>query len=101
MYTRHHYQQMADYQLPELLRTPLDELALQIKVCGCDEFCGSYRASYLRQRPLKQLLGDHTKVAPMLAKAMDPPPQASVDHALTLLRKLGALDDRECLTSLG
>jgi len=31
LYTRHHYDRMAEFQLPEILRTPLEELLLQIK----------------------------------------------------------------------
>ena len=32
LYTRWHYDKMLEYQLPEMLRTPLEELILQIKV---------------------------------------------------------------------
>lgn len=33
LYTAHHWSQFSDYQLPEMLRTRLEELCLQIKVC--------------------------------------------------------------------
>ena len=35
LYTEWHYNKMLEYQLPEILRTPLEELILQIKVCMC------------------------------------------------------------------
>ena len=38
LYTRWHYDKMSEYQLPEILRKPLEELVLQVKVqypCTC------------------------------------------------------------------
>ena len=32
LFTEFHFNEMKDYQLPEMLRTPLEELCLQIKV---------------------------------------------------------------------
>ena len=32
LFTEFHYEQMADYQTPEILRTPLEEICLQLKV---------------------------------------------------------------------
>eukprot|EP00052_Salpingoeca_macrocollata_P022794 m.199119 g.199119 ORF g.199119 m.199119 type:complete len:428 (+) comp21894_c0_seq1:135-1418(+) len=68
---------MAEYQLPEMLRTPLEELCLQIKL-------------------LK--LG---AVAPFIAKALQPADERAINNALSLLRTLGALTDDEQLTALG
>jgi hypothetical protein len=68
---------MADYQTPEMLRTSLEELCLQIKL--------------LR-------LG---RVVPFLEQALQPPPPAAVENALASLRKLKALDELEELTPLG
>lgn len=68
---------MPQYQLPEILRTPLQELCLNIKT-------------------LK--LG---AVGAFLAKALQPPDRLSVQNAIELLKIIGALDDMEELTPLG
>ncbi|GMN39573.1 hypothetical protein TIFTF001_008810 [Ficus carica] len=68
---------MLQYQLPEILRTPLQELCLQIK---------SLR------------LGT---VGSFLAKALQPPDPLAVQNAIELLKTIGALDDVEELTPLG
>ncbi|XP_068136975.1 ATP-dependent DNA/RNA helicase DHX36 [Hyperolius riggenbachi] len=66
-----------DYQLPEVVRTPLEELCLQIKI-------------------LK--LGG---IANFLIKLMDPPSQDAVLLAINHLMELNALDRYEELTPLG
>uniref|UniRef100_A0A8C6YKZ0 RNA helicase n=1 Tax=Nothoprocta perdicaria TaxID=30464 RepID=A0A8C6YKZ0_NOTPE len=66
-----------DYQLPEILRTPLEELCLQIKI-------------------LK--LGG---IAYFLSKLMDPPSHDAVMLAINHLMELNALDRQEELTPLG
>ncbi|XP_061862196.1 ATP-dependent DNA/RNA helicase DHX36 [Colius striatus] len=66
-----------DYQLPEILRTPLEELCLQIKI-------------------LK--LGG---IASFLSKLMDPPSRDAVMLAINHLMELNALDRQEELTPLG
>ncbi|NXB97960.1 DHX36 helicase, partial [Orthonyx spaldingii] len=66
-----------DYQLPEILRTPLEELCLQIKI-------------------LK--LGG---IAYFLSKLMDPPSSDAVKLAINHLMELNALDRQEELTPLG
>uniref|UniRef100_A0A8C0V8N9 ATP-dependent DNA/RNA helicase DHX36 n=1 Tax=Cyanistes caeruleus TaxID=156563 RepID=A0A8C0V8N9_CYACU len=66
-----------DYQLPEILRTPLEELCLQIKI-------------------LK--LGG---IANFLSKLMDPPSRDAVMLAINHLMELNALDRQEELTPLG
>ncbi|KFV03270.1 putative ATP-dependent RNA helicase DHX36, partial [Tauraco erythrolophus] len=66
-----------DYQLPEILRTPLEELCLQIKI-------------------LK--LGG---IAYFLSKLMDPPSRDAVMLAINHLMELNALDKQEELTPLG
>uniref|UniRef100_A0A8C5MGJ1 ATP-dependent DNA/RNA helicase DHX36 n=1 Tax=Leptobrachium leishanense TaxID=445787 RepID=A0A8C5MGJ1_9ANUR len=66
-----------DYQLPEIVRTPLEELCLQIKI-------------------LK--LGG---IAAFLIKLMDPPSREAIRLAISHLMELNALDRREELTPLG
>uniref|UniRef100_A0A9L0S1E5 RNA helicase n=1 Tax=Equus caballus TaxID=9796 RepID=A0A9L0S1E5_HORSE len=66
-----------DYQLPEILRTPLEELCLQIKI--------------LR-------LGG---IACFLSRLMDPPSDEAVSLSIKHLMELNALDKQEELTPLG
>ncbi|XP_073317491.1 DExH-box ATP-dependent RNA helicase DExH1 isoform X3 [Primulina huaijiensis] len=68
---------MLQYQLPEMLRTPLQELCLHIK---------------------RLQLG---AISTFLSKALQPPDALSVENAIELLKTIGALNDREELTPLG
>ncbi|KAK8713480.1 hypothetical protein V6N13_148696 [Hibiscus sabdariffa] len=77
LYPRLIHDAMLEYQLPEILRTPLQELCLHIK---------SFQ------------LGT---VGSFLAKALQPPDPLSVENAIELLKTIGALDDKEELTPLG
>lgn len=77
LYPRCVYDAFMDYQLPELLRTPLQSLCLQIKslrLGGISEF---------------------------LSKALQPPESLSVQNAIDYLKTIGALDEHENLTVLG
>ncbi|KAG0493444.1 hypothetical protein HPP92_004438, partial [Vanilla planifolia] len=77
LYPRCVYEVFADYQLPELLRTPLQSLCLQIK-------------------SLK--LGS---ISEFLSRALQSPEQLSVQNAIEYLKVIGALDEEEELTILG
>ncbi|EOA34704.1 hypothetical protein CARUB_v10022272mg [Capsella rubella] len=78
LYTRHRFEKlMRPYQVPEILRVPLVELCLQIKLLG---------------------LG-HIK--PFLHKALEPPSEGAINSAISSLHKVGALDGDEELTPLG
>ncbi|XP_057750016.1 DExH-box ATP-dependent RNA helicase DExH3 isoform X2 [Arachis stenosperma] len=77
LYPRCVYDAFADYQLPELLRTPLQSLCLQIKSLQ---------------------LGS---ISEFLARALQPPEALSVQNAVEYLKIIGALDDNENLTVLG
>ncbi|XP_019627907.1 PREDICTED: ATP-dependent RNA helicase DHX36-like [Branchiostoma belcheri] len=68
---------MQEYQLPEILRTPLEELCLQIKLMK---------------------LG---AILPFIEKAMSSPSLRAVQLAITNLKDLNALDRQENLTPLG
>uniref|UniRef100_A0A4W6C2F7 ATP-dependent DNA/RNA helicase DHX36 n=1 Tax=Lates calcarifer TaxID=8187 RepID=A0A4W6C2F7_LATCA len=65
------------YQLPEIMRTPLEELCLQIKIL---------KLGY---------------IARFLEKALDPPTDQAVSLAIKNLVDLNALDCSENLTALG
>ena len=69
--------EIRDATVPELLRTPLDELVLQVLLLG---------------------LGDP---AAFLAGALDPPPAANVAAAVAALEAVGATKPGPTLTPLG
>ena len=75
--TKTEQSELADFTTPEIMRTPLDALCLQIKC-------------------LK--LGD---VRAFLKRAIEPPPEAAVDAALRSLAELDAMDASDELTPLG
>ncbi|KAK9921475.1 hypothetical protein M0R45_029984 [Rubus argutus] len=77
LYPKMIHDAMLQYQLPEILRTPLQELCLHIKSLQ---------------------LG---AVGSFLAKALQPPDSLAVQNAIELLKTIGALDDMEELTPLG
>ncbi|XP_052172749.1 DExH-box ATP-dependent RNA helicase DExH3 [Diospyros lotus] len=77
LYPRCVYEAFAEYQLPELLRTPLNSLCLQIKSLQV----GS--------------IGD------FLSAALQPPKPLAVQNAIDFLKMIGALDENESLTYLG
>ncbi|KAM7505061.1 hypothetical protein LguiB_003965 [Lonicera macranthoides] len=77
LYPKMIHDAMLQYQLPEILRTPLQELCLHIKSLQLGTI-GSF-----------------------LSKALQPPDPLSVQNAIELLKTIGALDDSEELTPLG
>lgn len=78
LYTRCRFEKlMRPYQVPEMLRMPLVELCLQIKLLS---------------------LG-HIK--PFLSEALEPPKVEAMDSAISLLYEVGALEGDEELTPLG
>ncbi|XP_075124871.1 ATP-dependent DNA/RNA helicase DHX36 [Leptodactylus fuscus] len=77
LYNRLRESLLDEYQLPEIVRTPLEELCLHIKI-------------------LK--LGG---IASFLHKVMDPPSRDAMILAITHLMEMNALDKREELTPLG
>ncbi|XP_057415627.1 DExH-box ATP-dependent RNA helicase DExH3 [Lotus japonicus] len=77
LYPKCVYDAFADYQLPELLRTPLQSLCLQIKTLQ---------------------LGS---ISEFLSRALQQPEPLSVQNAIEYLKTIGALDENENLTVLG
>jgi len=77
LYTRKRFQSMADYQMAEILRTPLEEVCLQVKVLN---------------------LG---MASEFLSQAIEAPQELTVQQALQLLEVVGAIDKQENLTTLG
>ncbi|XP_041014528.1 DExH-box ATP-dependent RNA helicase DExH7, chloroplastic isoform X1 [Juglans microcarpa x Juglans regia] len=78
LYTRHRFEKlMRNFQVPEMLRMPLVELCLQIKLLSL---------GYIK---------------PFLSKALEPPREDAITSALSLLYEVGALEGDEELTPLG
>ncbi|CAM8924155.1 unnamed protein product [Rhodiola kirilowii] len=77
LYPRCVYENFNDYQLPELLRTPLQSLCLQIKSLQ---------------------LGS---ISDFLSRALQAPEPLAVQNAVDYLKVIGALDEHENLTVLG
>ncbi|EFN83103.1 ATP-dependent RNA helicase DHX36 [Harpegnathos saltator] len=77
LYSKAREKTFDQYPLPEMLRTRLEEVILQIKILQ---------------------LG---KAKEFLANVMDPPDLKAIDLSLDLLRTLNALDNDEHLTPLG
>ncbi|XP_069501946.1 ATP-dependent RNA helicase DHX30 isoform X2 [Ambystoma mexicanum] len=78
LFTRDRFEKMEDFQVPEILRTPLETLVVQAKI-------------HMPEMTAVQFL----------SKAMESPETSAVDEAVKLLREIGVLDEREGLTPLG
>ncbi|EPS63550.1 hypothetical protein M569_11233, partial [Genlisea aurea] len=77
LYPRCVYDAFADYQLPEILRTPLQSLCLQIKSLKIRD------------------------ISDFLSQALISPEKLAVQNAIEYLKIIGALDESEDLTVLG
>ena len=75
------FSSLAETQVPEILRTPLESLCLQARALLPTSAFSS--------------------IASFLSKALDPPSSKSVDTALEALTSMGALSKAEELTGLG
>ncbi|RHZ54344.1 hypothetical protein Glove_428g91 [Diversispora epigaea] len=73
---KHDYN-MLDYEPPEILRLPLQELCLKIKICG---------------------MGD---ISDVLGMAIDPPTPQAIEDAISSLQEVQALTPEQQLTPLG
>ncbi|GAB5366085.1 hypothetical protein AAMO2058_001114100 [Amorphochlora amoebiformis] len=90
------YHNMADYQTPEMLRTPLEELVLQVKLLRLDE----------RVQDDIKTKSKNSRIAAFLTLAIEPPNKSMIGSAIDLLRGVGALSDADLsgnyhLTPLG
>ncbi|XP_025752231.1 3'-5' RNA helicase YTHDC2 isoform X1 [Manacus vitellinus] len=79
LFSRLRFQNMLEFQTPELLRMPLQELCLHTKLLA----------------PI------NCSVVDFLMKAPDPPPALIVRNALQMLKAIDAMDPWEDLTELG
>uniref|UniRef100_A0A8C6WK60 RNA helicase n=1 Tax=Neogobius melanostomus TaxID=47308 RepID=A0A8C6WK60_9GOBI len=79
LFSRLRFNNMQEFQVPQLLRMPLQELCLQTKLLA-PTFC---------------------PVAEFLSKAPQPPPAHAIRNAVQMLKTIDALDENEDLTDLG
>ncbi|KAK2498468.1 hypothetical protein MC885_008233, partial [Smutsia gigantea] len=79
LFSRLRFQNMLEFQTPELLRMPLQELCLHTKLLA----------------PI------NCPIADFLMKAPEPPPPLIVRNAVQMLKKIDAMDAWEDLTELG
>ncbi|KAK9052239.1 hypothetical protein SSX86_028867 [Deinandra increscens subsp. villosa] len=77
LYPRCVFDAFADYQLPKILRTPLQSLCLQIKSLNLGSISG------------------------FLSRVLQSPESLAVQNAIDYLKLIGALDENENLTVLG
>ncbi|KAK4278921.1 hypothetical protein QN277_016695 [Acacia crassicarpa] len=78
LYSKYRAASLPDFQVPELRRTPIEELCLQVKMI--DPSC---------------------KLEEYLSKTLDPPVVESIRNAIAALQDIGALSIDEKLTELG
>ncbi|XP_069025007.1 3'-5' RNA helicase YTHDC2-like [Embiotoca jacksoni] len=79
LYSRLRFNNMPEFQVPQLLRMPLQELCLQTKL----------------------LAPSSCAVADFLSKAPQPPPAHAIRSAVQMLKTINAMDQYEDLTDLG
>lgn len=79
LFSRLRFNNMQEFQVPQLLRMPLQELCLQTKL----------------------LAPTSCPVAEFLSKAPQPPPAHTIRNAVQMLKAIDALDQHEDLTHLG
>ncbi|OAP17517.1 NIH [Arabidopsis thaliana] len=78
LYSKLRAASLPEYRVPEVMRMPVDELCLQVK-----------------------MLDPNCNVNDFLQKLMDPPVAQSIENALIILKDIGALTPEEELTELG
>ncbi|EIW86949.1 P-loop containing nucleoside triphosphate hydrolase protein [Coniophora puteana RWD-64-598 SS2] len=78
LYTQRHEQNLAGFSVPEILRTPLENISLTVKV-----------------------MREHEDVKSYLSRAIDPPEVTAIEKAWSILEELGAVDLSGQLTPLG
>ena len=86
----------ADFQLPEMQRSPLEELCLQVRMLAEASSLGAEASG------IAATVGTgEGSTAAFLAQAPEPPVPQAITHAVTLLQNIGALKEDESLTKLG
>ena len=86
----------AEFQLPEMQRSPLEELCLQVRMLAEASSLGGDRGG-----SLAAVGTGEGSTAAFLLQAVEPPIPQAIANAVGLLRDVGALRDDESLTRLG
>ena len=86
----------ADFQLPEMQRSPLEELCLQVRMLAEASSLGGERGG-----GAAAVGTGKGSTAAFLLQAVEPPIPQAITHAVTLLQDIGALKEDEGLTRLG
>ena len=87
VYSTSRFKSFSEFQLPEMQRSPLEELCLQVRV--------------LAESGANVVDFGKGSTAGFLAKAVEPPVPQAIDNAVRLLQDIGALTEEERLTRLG
>lgn len=82
--------------VPELLRSSLENVALQIKLLRTLSRNKKWQKSARSQKK-----GDVGGIKAILSSCIEPPPSELVEASVCSLRAVGALDEKEMLTPLG
>ena len=86
----------ADFQLPEMQRSPLEELCLQVRMLAEASSLGGERGGGAAA------VGTGAgSTAAFLLQAVEPPVPQAISNAVGLLQDIGALKEDESLTRLG
>ncbi|KZT27687.1 P-loop containing nucleoside triphosphate hydrolase protein [Neolentinus lepideus HHB14362 ss-1] len=78
LYTRNHERTLSEFPVPEILRVPLEQLCLTVKVMRKEEDAKRF-----------------------LSRAIDPPEMTALNSAWSVLQDLGAINEDGQLTALG
>ena len=86
----------ADFQLPEMQRSPLEELCLQVRMLAEASSLGGERGG-----GAAAVGTGEGSTAAFLLQAVEPPIPQAISNAVGLLQDIGALKEDESLTRLG
>ena len=96
LYSSARFEAFAEFQLPEMQRSPLEELCLQVRMLAEASSLGGDRGG-----SLAAVGTGEGSTAAFLLQAVEPPIPQAIANAVGLLRDVGALRDDESLTRLG
>ena len=96
LYSTARMSSFADFQLPEMQRSPLEELCLQVRMLAEASSLGGERVGGAAAVGMGQ-----GSTAEFLLQAVEPPIPQAISQAVALLQDIGAMKDDEGLTHLG
>ena len=96
LYSTARMSSFADFQLPEMQRSPLEELCLQVRMLAEASSLGGERGGGAAAVGMGQ-----GSTAEFLLQAVEPPIPQAISQAVALLQDIGAMKEDEGLTRLG